>query len=461
MKKVLSFVGAAAVCLAATAGLAQDLAGVSVNGPSRPEKPLIVSDNKFKEILSGLLAASARYESKSASKDYDTCDTLGRQLYLAATSSRSKLLIKALIPLSEKSIAKVYLLGALGKVGDPKEITPYFLKEIEGVKVPSYEEYLSTTFVAREYLLQCIDPRAVDYFLSQLTDPKADRVIQEEAYRHVAGTGGDRGAQAVLALRLHRTLLRPVEERVLSGFVNAGEMGGATVVSSQKKDRNGHTWGLLMSAVLGNFQDLWLTENVNGKWVHPVFTGVAASNRRSSGPKDSTETLKFEGKTGSQLLATDWVKLLVGNPKLARRSNPTELTDLERTRLGLTGRTGDADGDGDPDAVDPWPNAPNRTLSDAEQVLAAAFEARFHFDHGEGPAVFEAPADMKPFEMVGRRGPTLWVAAKKGDAFGQLRSCFNHGTGFISFAENPRDKAKPWEGRLIRWSKDRSCAEVD
>ena len=45
----------------------------------------------------------------------------------------------------------------------------------------------------------------------------------------------------------------------------------------------------------------------------------------------------------------------------------------------------DTDGDGDPDDIDPWPNAPNRKLSDAEEVLATAFEARYHFADGESP----------------------------------------------------------------------------
>lgn len=75
--------------------------------------------------------------------------------------------------------------------------------------------------------------------------------------------------------------------------------------------------------------------------------------------------------------------------------------------------------------------------------------------------ILGAPADMKPFEMPGRQGPTLWQSEDDKNRFQALGASYESGIGNIDF-ESPGDhKTKPWRERLILWSQDHSQAGVD
>lgn len=135
-------------------------------------------------------------------------------------------------------MGKVFILHPLGRVGGPAEITPIFLNELRSAKTPGFEMYIAVTCVAQDYVMHCHDPSAVDYLLEQLTSSNADHVAQEEAYTHVAGTGGRRSAQAVMQLRRRRALLCTLTDEVVERLINAGEFGGRTKVVAEK-DRAG------------------------------------------------------------------------------------------------------------------------------------------------------------------------------------------------------------------------------
>src|SRR5262249_52325690 len=107
----------------------------------------------------------------------------------------------------------------------------------------------------------------------------------------------------------------------------------------------------------------------------------------------------------------------------------------------------------------PWPNAPLRKLSDAEQVLATAFEARYHFADGESPAIFFAEEDMKPFEMVGWAGPVIWKLNKDHrDWSHPLEWRYEQGVAFLRFGR--ASEGKDWTTRCIRWNGDHTGAYV-
>ncbi|HWA83231.1 MAG TPA: thrombospondin type 3 repeat-containing protein, partial [Fimbriimonadaceae bacterium] len=373
--------------------------------------------------------------------------------------SHTQEMIDALIKEKPDGSAKPTILAWLAQVGDPKDVTPYFLKELEHTRTPGFEMYESTTYVARMYIAGDPDPRAVAFMIAQLKDPKADSELRAEAYWHLAATGGEEGLKAVLAERLHRELLRPIGERAMSGYLNAGEFGSKTKPLAER-DAQGKHWGLLQSGVLGSASDLWLAEKVDGKWTNALFTGVNTQGI-SRWVKNPPAEPTIGGKKGSELPSSDWVKLLVGSTDLAKDSDGDGLTDIEEKRLGTDPHKADTDGDGDPDGVDPWPNAPNRSdLGDAEQVLSAAFEARYHFEGGEGAGLLFAEPGMKPFEMPGRKGPVIWVAGDGQDWALPLERCYEQGVAFIRFANPNRNEDKPGEENLIAWNKDRTEGKV-
>ena len=422
-----------------------------------------LGDDAFEPLLALFLATCAAHDAMGSKGDsyplYSKFHDIGEILTQVTTKKRAKDLMRALDSVKPNSSSKPLLLSLLGRVGDSDDVTPYFLREIDGSKTPGYELYESNTYVARSYIINSKDPRAVAFMLKQLKDPKADETLRYEAYVNLAGTGGDEGLKAVLAERNSRSLLRPLSERVLSGFLNAGEFGTRTKPLAQKKDAKGRTWGLLQSGALGSFGDLWLAEQVDGQWTNPIFAGVSTAGVSNwAKPKPPEPTIG--GKTAKQLVDGAWFDVLVNNAAIRKDTSGGGLTDLCKKRLGLELSKTDTDGDGDPDSVDPWPNAARSELGESEKVLAAAFEARYHFDNGEGPGLFFAPQGMKPFEMVGRRGPMIWVSASQGDWSLPLQQCYEQGVAFIRFGESSRDATKPWEERVIGWNSDHSQATL-
>lgn len=420
-----------------------------------------LGDDAFEPLLAAFIATCHAYDAAGEHANsfplYSRYHDMAEILTPIVKKSHTQEMIDALIKEKPNGSAKPTVLGWL-EVGDPKVVTPYFIKELEGAKTPGFEMYESTTYVARTYVAGSSDPRAVAFMLKQLRDPKADSELRFEAYENLAGTGGEEGLKAVLAERNRRQLLRPVGERAMEGYLNAGEFGTRTKPLGERDDAQGRHWGLLQSGVLGSSGDLWLAEKIDGHWTHALFTGVTlggSTRRRSDANKPPA---KIDGKTAEELAKGAWFSALVGNAELSKDADGDGLTDIEEKRLGTYPAKADTDGDGDPDGVDPWPNAPNRTdLSDAEQVLAAAFEARYHFNDSEGAGIFTALPGMKPFEMPGRRGTMMWVAS---GATSPMSDLWEQGVAFISFQPQDRDESKPWEQRLIQWNSGHTEAKV-
>jgi len=424
-----------------------------------------LGDDAFPSVLAMYLKACAAHDAAGdddfavSYKLYSKYEDLGQILDKVATRKRSKELLAALRGLKPKSSAKPEIMNLAAKFCEPDDIVPLFLQDLQGFKTPSFEMYESNTFVARSYIMASNHPDAVKFVLSQLSDPKGDPTIREEAYWHLAGTGGEAGLKAVLAERRSRTKLKTLEERMDLGNVGPPNQRDSRITSllAEKKDASGRDWGLLRCGVLGSRGDLWIGEKVDGKWMHPLFLGVSLDgvSRWAKGVPEP----KIAGKTAKELQAGAWFDL-VESAEIRKDSDGDGLTDLEEQRLGTDPNKVDTDGDGDPDGIDPWPNAAPRPLSDAEKLLAAAFEARYHFFDLSSPGLFLAPKGMKPFEMVATRGPVMWLESDgKNDWSIPLHQCYEPGVAMLSFGGWDQDN-KPWEETLIHWNKDHTMGTV-
>lgn len=415
-----------------------------------------LKDDAFPALLDEYLATCNAYDVASKSKKdtyplYSKYHDMGDALTRVTGKGRTPELMKAL-DRNPKSTAVTLLLTLLSQHGDPKVIAPYFLRELEGRETPGFEMYESNTYVARQYIANSSDPRAVAFMLRQLRDPKGDGTQRFEAYVNLPRTGGEAGRDAVRELRAKRTLLPPLAERVLKGYLHAGEYGAKPKLIAEKTDAQGQAWGLMESGVIGSHGDLWLVRKANGEWTEPLFTGVSSAgvSRWAKGAKEPT----VGGKTGPQLVKADWLGILADNPEIRRDADGDGLTDLVEKRLETDPKRVDTDGDGDSDAVDPWPNAAVGAQTEEQKVLAAVFDARYFLNMGQGPALVYLPKGMKRFEMPGRAGVSIWADGENDNWSRPLEQCYDQGVGMVNFT-GAREKKE-----LITWSKDRKTASL-
>lgn len=421
----------------------------------------------FPSVLQVFLAESRKYDESGRTpeglKHYWVSIRLGHLLEKVARPENAHAAMAALDATQKGNYARLTLLRLLAAVGNQADVTPYFLRELQNGKTPGFEQSESTAYVAREYIAKSTDSRAVAYLLKALQNPNADEALRSAAYMNLARTGGADGVRAILAERHRYAPLRTLSDRVTSGLSGTSHFGNPVTVLKSHQGSDGRMWGLLQSGVLGDAGDLWLAEKLHGTWIHPLFTGLTIYYGRrfwSKAPAAPTEP-RIRGKTAKQLVDGAWFAALIGNADLSRDSDGDGLTDIVEGRLGTDPFKKDTDGDGVPDGIDPCPNAAPRPLSDAEKVLAAAYEARYHFDASEGPAVISYPAGLKPFEIVGRRGPVLWEPEQV-QGHTPLEQCYGNGVAMIRFdpQESNGDHDAGWEGRLLKWNRDHTEASV-
>ncbi|RYG20617.1 hypothetical protein EON82_20005, partial [bacterium] len=363
-------------------------------------------------------------------------------------------LVAALKKAKPDGSEKPFLMGWLGKVGKPDEIVPLFLKELE-TKTPGFEMYESNTFAARSYIIRSDHPLAVRFMIDKLRDPAADPVMRKEAYWRLAGTGGEAGLRAVLAQRHRRETLKPLAERMDLGYVGKSNRDETItkLVAERTDPKSGRTWSLLRCGILGSSGDLWLAEKVGDAYRNPSFTGVTLDGI-SRWNKTGLPEPKFAGKTAKELAAGAWFTVLVGNDALTKDADGDGLTDFIEARLGTDPAKADTDGDGDRDEIDPWPNVAAQPKTEAERVLAAAFEARYWGEEYPGVAIMSEK--FAPFEMPGRTGPVLFENDHR-DFAGTLSRHYEQGVAMLGISD-PGEKADARDA--IVWNADRSEATV-
>lgn len=228
------------------------------------------------------------------------------------------------------------------------------------------------------------DPRVVSFLLDHLRRPDVDSVMASFAYISLAESDGDEGLQAVIEARDKGRTISSIEEFL--------DLPQALSIKSQQtrlglfepelvdtvKDNDGVEWGLMHCGAAGMFYDLWVIRKENGHWKDPLFTGVSCYD----------------------IGAIDWFHTWVCNKDIGKDSDCDGLTDLMERRIGTNPYNSDTDGDGLIDSCDRNPLAAPRALSDEEEILYAAFEARFKFEGSPGvPCLVSLPARIEPFEF--------------------------------------------------------------
>ncbi|MCH8274827.1 MAG: PQQ-like beta-propeller repeat protein, partial [Armatimonadetes bacterium] len=434
--------------------------------PSEVKRLESLGDDAFEAVLQAFLKAGAAYDPGSESDDnsdfYRQYRDLQGPLQNVTTPKRTDDLVEAFKKTKPGASERTLLLRLIGEHGDPNVVTPLFLDALKA-DFRAFGLNRPLTGVALNYVVKSDHPDATKYMIELLNNPETHEEVRFKAYVNLARTGGQAGLDAVLANRRSRELLRPLEDRLELEKVGSRERGlYDPILLDEKSDAEGRTWGLLQSGILASRGDLWIAEKVDGKWVRPLFSGVSRSGVSGwAEPRPPEPTVR--GKMAKELVDGAWFDVLVGNPDLASDADGDGLTDVVEARLSTDPNKKDTDDDGDPDGVDPWPNAPRHSsLSDAEQVLAAAFEARYHFYGSEVPAIFFAPQGMEPFEMVGWRGPVVWHASEEHERWSTpLEWCYQQGVAFIGFRDyGQQGDSRPWSERCIRWNDDRTEATV-
>jgi hypothetical protein len=210
-------------------------------------------------------------------------------------------------------------------------------------------------------------------------------------------------------------------------------------ILDMKKDREGRSWALLESQLLGFYDDLWVARVEDGKCTKVLFTGT---NKRELG-------------------SADWLERFAGNPELSKDSDGDGWTDVVEGRIGTDPARVDSDGDGLNDSQDRNPLTVPRELNEREQVLAAAFEGLYRLNRSYSPAVVVFPEGMEPFELAGRD----WVIVPKSSEQTPLSKTAGEGTSRIRFClpnlgfMGQKLETKGQDG-FILWSPDHTRARL-
>lgn len=406
-----------------------------------------LQDDAFPALLSAYEAMHIAYDAGPVDwRIFGRLHLLDEALALVTSPKHSSELIEVLERTPKQGSGRAHLQSLLVKKGDPEVVLPYFLRETEKSITHRFEIYDDDSREARDYVADSSDPRAVAFMLRQLRDPKGDPTLRLQAFGNLARTGGEAGRAAIRAYRQDRALLRPLADRVLD------DVGETNLMGASGKSLDGRRWTLIRSRVLGNEGDYWLSERQGRRWGNPVFTGF----REQDAGREPDERLakraelfatRSGGKTAIEWYAAgDWSPLL-RNAAVIRDSDGDGVTDLAEKRLGTDPQKADTDSDGDSDAFDPWPSVARGPETDQEKALAAVFEARYFGDGAETGAWVLLPEGMRSFEMVGRRGVSLW-ADGAGKDFLEIRNRYRGLTAplvaFRGIREGKEDEAITW-----------------
>jgi len=373
----------------------------------------------------------------------DFPEILGKVTSRKHTDVLIKLYEKCKRDFSRNSITSI-----LAEKGEEEKIIPLFIEILQRESKNSKRGYSKSEL---DFICASRDPRAVRFLIDTLNNKSADPALRNSAYVSIAGTGGEEGLKAVLEnrnttrtiptlnefMRISKTGLKVKNPKYIHSY---SDDASARLIQI-KKDKRGETWGLFLSFALGSAGDLWISKHDGKKWMTPVFTGAA---------------LKEPG-------THDWLSMFAGNKKIYIDSDGDGLTDLFEKRLGLNPESKDTDGDGIPDNLDKNPLAPERALSEREQVLAAAFEGRFRFyDARPVPCIVELPGGVEPFEMTG--WDWVVIAVPKGKS-SPLFKVIGKGVAVAHFKSPSYDFAgnachKGINDDFILWNEDHSEARL-
>lgn len=350
-------------------------------------------------------------------------------LYPVAKNGDTDALLKALSQVPKESEACFGILGMLNKVGDQAKVVPVYLARMKAEKMQDGRLWSDTTLMLSG-LGHWNDPRAVNFLIEQLQNPKTNAGVRQFAYNHAAASEDPRAISAVLALRDNSDKIDPIEKRM--GLDKLGlkvtpypEYRDGVLAIHKMPD--GRTFGLIKNWVLGSREDLFIAEWKGGKWVHPLFTGQKWTIDKAYKPAE----IKAQAARQKKLMAGEWVTDFIDNPAILKDSDGDGLNDLAEERLGTDPKKADTDGDGIPDSIDRCPFTKRAPVTDEEQIVAAAIEARFRFTEKPWTPVALSYPTGTDFVCTGTAG---WIVPETAS---KLRSTFGQGTAFVRVMISP------------------------
>lgn len=294
-------------------------------------------------------------------------------------------------------------------VSDPRLVLPLAFRIL---RIPGHEKRRLALFYVADHGRS---PSALQFLRRFVTDPGTATEERDDASLGLAQWGSEEDRRGVFAMRSTERKLPP-----LAAVMQLDKMGftpqpnaklrhfdTAGTLLDVKADRSGVSWGLVASAVLGDYDDLWRVRRDGVTWVDPQFLGV---------------------KRG-ELPAGDWLNLAL-NPETVRDTDGDGWNDRAEARLGTDPHSPDTDGDGLPDGQDRNPLAAPRALTDEEKILGAAFERYYRRRSRSVPLVVDLPVGMKPFEL---NGPEWLVLMPPPQPEIPVASLFWKGAGYVSF----------------------------
>jgi len=404
--------------------------------------PLVRLRVEAYQVAVARAGVSPRADAKS-SHAYDQFDDAMKLLAQVATKQRTPELL-ALLGEAKRADTSEPILECLASKGDERQTIPVFFEMLK-LRPTSWETMDRRADIALDAIGDSRDPRALRFLIASLADPKADPAVRRTAFVNLARTGGETGRQAVWAakdrgrmipslaqfMRLDKLGVKPAAEPSECAY----SLLPATRLLATHRDKAGILWGLISSNALGSDRDWWIARREGERWINPLFTG--------------TNVIAF-GVVDPRMFAKD--------------SDGDGWTDLVEQRLGTDPHNPDTDGDGLKDSMDKNPLAAPRRISEAEQVLAAAFEARFIFSGARGgPCVVKLPEGIKAFELAG--SDWLIMAHQAGEE-SPLEKVFGQGVGIVRFGLPTYD----FTGGAVRggasdeyilWNKRRDEAKVE
>ncbi len=351
---------------------------------------------------------------------------------MEANRSAYASMLEVLLRKGDPKPAVAYSAAKLGAIGDIRQINLYELSDTDmpGSDLPLIAE------------------------LERKTADKEYSVIQAGAIKF----GNPTAIRIIRSRRANVQAIEPIQQRIGDG------PSQYPFKPLQSITIQGVVYRLGICRAMGNMTDLWIERQGPNRFF--AFCNVNTYRHGKpfmSLPSEAEQTEEKQAKAIYDTFVKEgWKKAVAHFADYERDSDHDGLTDLMEARLGTDPMNPDSDGDGIPDGIDPWPNAPERALNDAEQVIARAVEhattGSIRLDH----SLFAAPKRMKPFQMRTKAYPMIW---------GEDSGAYKNASPGLFALEVPPTKptdgsrgkdnvTKPWEDTYILWNASHSEAKV-
>jgi len=355
------------------------------------------------DAFTALLSATVRELDKNRISLYR--DKAFNLLFQITEPKRTAEIISALRKLDIESDPYWQLIRLLAEKGEPKLASTALLDALER-KPGALKLNDELKNQATHLLTRIPGDQAIDFTIKLLDNVDADSFQRLSAYQGLAATGSERGRVAILKHRQKQTDLPKIIDRLYLENAEKSPDQSTSELLKKAKSRDGRTFGLFESGILGGYGDLWIAEFKNSKWINPYFVGIAPPETSSLEPKTKPIPQRFADKTAEELINGDWFAILADNPVLSKDSDRDGLTDIMEERLGTNPNLADTDGDGKGDETDPWPTTVTRApQTDEEKVFALAFEVMVWESAWICPGVITYPETWKNIELPGWPGP--------------------------------------------------------